>query len=272
MARLLQVFGFLSVLFRGATLTFQSLAIGGIAFLIFIVRRASEDSSALQQVCLRWIRRSVIALAVMQISYVLANSLILRESADMFLRDVLGANFVLAGLIGIPAVFTIIALTAPTRSTGYFDLLFPGAAIIASSVMTSHSMARLDYRAPLVAFTALHQAATAAWLGGLPYLLIAIRRAPTPEFARRLSARFSQLALASVAVLASAGFVLSVAYVGSFKAVYGTSYGAMVATKALLFGILLFLGALNFQLVRRGPASSILASLKRFGEAEIGIG
>jgi putative copper resistance protein D len=272
MARLLQVFGFLSVLFRGATLTFQSLAVGGIVLLVFVVRRGNEDSSAFQQVCLRWIRWSAIALATMQISYVLANSLILRESANMSLRDVLGANFVLAGLIGIAAVFTIIVLTGPTRSTGYFDLLVPAAAIIASSVMTSHSMARLDYRAPLVAFTALHQAATAAWLGGLPYLLIAIRRAPTPEFARRLSARFSQLALASVAVLASAGFVLSVAYVGSFKAVYGTSYGAMVATKALLFASLLFLGALNFQLVRRGPASSILASLKRFGEAEIGIG
>jgi len=73
-------------------------------------------------------------------------------------------------------------------------------------------------------------------------------------------------------MLASAGLVLGFAYVGSFKAVYGTSYGAMVATKVLLFGLLLFLGALNFQLVRRGPASSILASLKRFGEAEIGIG
>src|SRR4029077_18983265 len=62
------------------------------------------------------------------------------------------------------------------------------------------------------------------------------------------------------------------AYVGSLKAVYGTSYGAMVATKAFLFSLLLFLGALNFQLVRPGPSSSILSSLKRFGEAEIGIG
>src|SRR5467141_1369793 len=272
MARLLQVFGFLSVLFRGATLTFQSLAIGGIVFLISVVRRGNEDSSALEQACLRWIRRSAIALAVMQISYVLANSMILRQSAGMSLREVAGANFVLAGLIGIVAAFTVIALAAARRSTGYIDLLLPAAAIIASSVMTSHSMARLDYRAPLVAFTALHQAATAAWLGGLPYLLIAVRRPPTPDFARRLSARFSQLALASVAVLASAGLLLSFAYVGSFKAVYGTSYGAMVATKALLFGLLLLLGALNFQLVRRGPASAILASLKRFGEAEIGIG
>jgi len=272
MARLLQVFGFLSVLFRGATLTFQSLAVGGIVFLIFVVRGAEEDSAVLRQACLRWIRRSALALAIMEISYVLANSIILRQSADMPFRDVLGANFVLAGAIGIAAAFTIIVLTAPTRSTSYADLLLPAAAIIASSVMTSHSMARLDYRAPLVAFTALHQAATATWLGGLPYLLIAIRQAQSPEFARRLSARFSQLALVSVAVLASAGFVLGLAYVGSLKAVYGTSYGAMVATKVVLFGLLLFLGALNFQLVRRGPASSILASLKRFGEAEIGIG
>src|SRR6266550_2688121 len=238
MARLLQVFGFLSVLFRGATLTFQSLAIGGIVFLILVVRRVNENSAALQQACLCWIRRSALALAAMQISYVLANSIILRQSADMPLRDVLGANFVLAGLIGIAAAITIIVLTAPTRSTGYADLLLPAAAIIASSVMTSHSMARLEYRAPLVAFTALHQAATATWLGGLPYLLIAIRRAPTADFARQLSARFSQLALVSVAVLDSAGLLLSFAYVGSFKAVYGTSYGAMVATKVLLFGLL----------------------------------
>ena len=272
MARLLQVFGFLSVLFRGATLTFQSLAIGGIVFLILVVRRVNEKSAALQQACLRWIRRAAIALAAMQISYVLANSIILRQSADMSLREVGGANFVLAGAIGVVSAFTVIALTAARRSTGYTDLLLPAAAIITSSVMTSHSMARLEYRAPLVAFTALHQAATAVWLGGLPYLLIAIRRAPTADFARQLSARFSQLALVSVAVLASAGLLLSFAYVGSFKAVYGTSYGAMVATKVLLFGLLLFLGALNFQLVRRGPASSILASLKRFGEAEIGIG
>ena len=272
MARLLQVFGFLSVLFRGAMLTFQSLAIGGIAFLIFTVRRSDEDSSAIRQACLRWIRRSAIALAVMQFSYLLANSLILGQSAEMSLREVVGANFVLAGLLGIAAACSVIVLTSPTRSAGYTDLLLPAAAVIASSVMTSHAMARLDYRVPLVAFTALHQAATATWLGGLPYLLIAIQQAQTPEYARQLSARFSQLALVSVAVLASAGLVLGLAYVGSFQAVYGTSYGAMVATKVLLFGLLLFLGALNFQLVRKGPASSILASLKQFGEAEIGIG
>src|SRR6266849_2750197 len=125
MARLLQVFGFLSVLFRGATLTFQSLAVGGIVFLIFVVRRAKEDSGDLRQACLRWIRRSAVALAVMQISYVFANSLILRQSADMPLREVLGANFVLAGVIGVAAAFTVVALTSARRFTSYTDLLLP---------------------------------------------------------------------------------------------------------------------------------------------------
>jgi copper resistance protein D len=272
MARLLQIFGFLSVLFRGATLTFQSLVVGGIVFLIFVLRHADKESDVLRQVSLRWIWRSAIALAAMQVSYVLANSLILMQSADISLREAAGANFVIAGAIGILSALAIVILTRAPQSRSYAVLLLPAAAIIASSVMTSHAMARLEYRVPLVAFTALHQAATATWLGGLPYLLIAIRRAQNPDFARQLSSRFSQLALISVAVLASAGFVLGLAYVGSLKAVYGTSYGAMVATKALLFGVLLFLGALNFQLVRRGPSSTILASLKRFGEAEIGIG
>jgi copper resistance protein D len=272
MARLLQIYGFLSVLFRGATLTLQSLAVGGIVFLMFVLRCLDEESGALETATLRWIRRSAIVLAVLQVSYILANSLILMQSEEMSPYDVAGATFVVAGAIGILSGMAIVILTRVQGWRSGTAMLLPAAAIIASSVMTSHAMARLEYRAPLVAFTALHQAATATWLGGLPYLLIAIRRVPNLDVARRLSARFSQLALISVAVLASAGFALSLAYVGSLKAVYGTSYGAMVATKALLFALLVFLGALNFQLVRRGPSSSIHASLKRFGEAELGIG
>jgi putative copper resistance protein D len=272
MARLLQIFGFLSVLFRGATLAFQSLVVGGIVFLILVAGRMKGEFKAMEQACLRWIRRAAIALAVMQISYVLANSLILMQSAGMSLADVSGANFVIAGFVGTVSAVTIVILSSTRRARGYAVLLLPAVAIVASSVMTSHAMARLEYRVPLVVVTALHQAATAVWLGGLPYLLIAIRRAENPELAREFSARFSQLALFSVVALAAAGFVLGYAYVGSFSAVYGTSYGAMVAAKVILFALLLFLGALNYQLVRRGPASSILSSLKRFGEAEIGIG
>ena len=272
MARLLQIFGFLSVLLRGATLTFQSLAVGGVVFLFVVLRKSSEGSAEIRASCLSWLRRFALVLVAVQVSYLAANSLILMESAQISLGEVIGANFVLAGAVGIAASLMILVLSTRPRPESAPALLLPAAAIIASSVLTSHAMARLEYRLPLVFVTALHQLATAAWLGGLPFLLIAIRRASSPELARKLSARFSRLAVISVAVLASAGVILSFSYVGSLKAMYGTSYGAMVATKAILFGLLLFLGALNFQIVRRGEASSILGSLKRLGEAEIGIG
>ena len=271
MARLLQIFGFLSVLLRGATLTFQSLTVGGVVFLLLILRNSGPDSEDVKVSCFRWIRRFALALAAMQISYLLANALILMQSAQISFAEVIGANFVLAGALGIAASLTIVAWRSGTTGSHRL-LLFPAMAIIGSSVLTSHAMARLEYRIPLVVVTALHQLATAAWLGGLPFLLIAIRRASSHDFARQLSGRFSRLALISVEVLAFAGLILSYSYVGSLSAIYGTSYGAMVATKAILFGLLLFLGAFNFQLVRHGEASTILASLKRFAEAEIGIG
>jgi len=271
-ARLLQIFGFLSILLRGASLTFQSLTAGGIIFLVFVLRNFSDDSTEIKASCLSWLRRFAVALMAIQISYLLTNSLILMESAQISLMEVSGANFALAGALGIAASLTILVLSTRSPAASARVLLLPAVAIIASSVLTSHAMARLEYRLPLVFVAALHQLATAAWLGGLPYLLIAIGRASPLELARKLSAQFSRLAVVSVAVLASAGVILSFAYVGSLKAIYGTSYGAMVATKAMLFGLLLLLGALNFQLVRQGEAGAILASLKRFGEVEIGIG
>jgi putative copper resistance protein D len=272
LARLLQIFGFLSVLFRGGTLTFGSLTIGGIVFLNFVARTANSQSEAVNRVCLRWIRRAAVALAIMQMAYILASSLILMQSADMTLGDVSGANFVLAGILAIAAAMTIGALSGAQRPRIYAVMLVPAALILVSSVMTSHAMARLDYRFPLAVVTALHQGATATWLGGLFYLLIAIPRSPDNQFARQLIARFSKLALISVAVLAAAGFTLSLAYVGSIPAIYGTSYGIMVATKVILFGTLLLLGALNFQIARSPSGGSVIASLKRFGEAELGIG
>jgi copper resistance protein D len=272
MARLLQIFGFLSVLFRGGTLTFGSLTIGGIVFLNFVARSANSPSEAVTQICLRWIRRAAVALAVMQLAYILSSTSILMQSADMTLADVSGANFVLAGILAISSALTIVALTGAKAPKNYAVMLVPAGLILFSSVMTSHAMARLEYRFPLAFVTALHQGTTATWLGGLFYLLIAIPRSPDNHFAHQLIARFSKLALISVAVLAAAGFTLGFAYVGSIPAIYGTSYGIMVATKVVLFGTLLLLGALNFQIARSPSGGAVIASLKRFGEAELGIG
>jgi putative copper resistance protein D len=270
-ARFLQIFGFLSVLFRGAMLSLQSLAIGGTVFLVFVAARKRTPSDELEQAILLWIRRSATALALTQMAVVVASSLLLMQSAGMTLAEASGATFVIAASLAIVSSLTIAALADTRRSRRYADMFVPAAIVLAASVMTSHAMSRLEHRAPLVLFTALHQAATAIWLGGLPYLLVGLKHAPDLDFARQLSVRFSRLALFSVGVLVTAGLILATAYVGSLGAVYGTSYGAMVTTKAILFGLLLLLGAMNYR-IARGSAGKLLESLRRFGEAEMGIG
>jgi putative copper resistance protein D len=64
------------------------------------------------------------------------------------------------------------------------------------------------------------------------------------------------MAVISVVILVGAGAAVSVAYVGSPEAVYGTTYGTMVACKAILLGVLLIAGGCNFFVVQRLPSSS----------------
>ena len=142
MARLLQIFGFLSVLFRGGTLTFEALTLGGIFFLNFVLPRASSPVEAILGVCSRWIRRAALALATMQLAYILASSLILMQSADMSLKEVSGANFFLAGMLAIASALAVAVLADVKSLQNRFYMLLPAVLILISSVMTSHAMAR----------------------------------------------------------------------------------------------------------------------------------
>ena len=80
--------------------------------------------------------------------------------------------------------------------------------------------------------------------------------------------------MAGVACILVSGATMSVFYIGSWDAVYGTAYGVMVTAKVAMFGALLLLGLGNFittERLRANPAASVLR-MKRFAEVEIGIG
>jgi copper resistance protein D len=279
MDKLLNIFGYLSVLLRAATLCFQTLTIGGIIFLVAVTRAPGLRTEAVIAICRKWILWFAVALAATQVFYVMANTLILMQSADMSFSEAVGANFVYAGMLAAISAVLIAAMCGLRQWRGNGAMLIPGVLILASALMTSHSVARMEHRVLLTFLTGLHQAATAAWIGGLPYLLLALKHENDPAIRRRIAANFSQLALCSVVVLFVGGFGLSLAYVGSWSALYGTTYGAMVSAKIILFGFLISLGALNYRIVRDANARATPAdisarprSLMRFGEVEIGIG
>lgn len=286
MNQLLDVFGFLSVVLRGLTLALQSMVGGGLVFALFVARGEAGAVAALA--CRRLLLASALGLALAEAAYLAADAAILMGTTGLGFAGVAGANFFVAGAIATVLALAVAALAwtaqpgdaAPAggRSRRSRRSLAAGlalsAGLLAAAVATSHAAARLDDRALPLALTALHQAATACWIGGLPYLLLALPRVPDAATARVVAGRFSRLAQGSVAVLVAAGIGLATIYVGSPAAILGSAYGAMVGAKATLLALLLGLGALNYRLVRRAEAgdASGLARLRRFTEAEIGIG
>ena len=274
MVNLLNIFGYLSVLLRAATLCFQTLTIGGIVFFVVVTRAPQLRTHAILDHCRRWIVWFAIALAATQVFYVMSNTLILMQSAEMSFREAVGANFVLAGALAAVSALVIAAVCVFGQWRGNPALLLPALVILSSALMTSHSVARMDHRVLLTVLTGVHQLATATWIGGLPYLLIALKYENDPVIRLRVTANYSQLAFVSVLCLFAGGFGLSLAYVGSWSALYGTTYGAMVSAKIIMFGFLFLLGALNYKIVHAVPAdpSARPTSLMRFGEVEIGIG
>src|ERR1700730_2180297 len=234
MAQLLGIFSFLVVLLRAAILCFQSITIGGILFFAIVTRKQELRHEELWKPGWRFVRWTACALALAQLLFVVANTIVLMNSAEVPLQEALGANYVFAGVLAILASLTIAIWSATTKSARMKSIVLsdPGFAL-AASVMTSHSASRMDNRATMVALTALHYLAVASWIGGLPFLLLAMKRVTDPDAKAAITRNFSRLAQISVAVLLGAGIALSYVYVGSWEAVYGTAYGVMVSTKVV---------------------------------------
>jgi len=278
MSQLLDTFGYLSVILRGFTLAFQSLVIGGISFLLFvIVPRSLEAGSELgsfMRPCRRMIAVSAVALAVTQMALVSMDSSVLMATADMRLEEVAGATFFTAGSVIVILALAIALLSRSDSHRVRPVLLVLSVLVLGASVTTSHATARVDNRFGVAIITALHQLGAATWIGGIPYLVVTLRRSNRAQSALVLGRRFSRVAFTSVCLLLTAGVMLSILYIGSIPAIYGTAYGVMTGSKVALFAMLLVLGALNFFIVRRARTDSgpLLNQLRRFTEVEIGIG
>jgi copper resistance protein D len=276
LTQLLDVFGLLSVVLRGGALASQSLVLGGAVFTLWILRGlpGGPRSADITQSCRRLVLWSAAGSALIQSCYLAADTAVLAGTANLGLADIAGAHFFIAGSAGICAA-TAVAAAAMRRNCELPPRLLALAAVsLAALVMTSHAPGRLDHRLALCALTALHQAATAFWIGGIPYLVLGLAKSQDPDLAQFLCRKFSRMSLFSVGTLAASGSAMSLIYVGSFDAIYGAAYGAMVASKVALLGILLLLGALNFFITHQpsATAASLLPCLRRLAEAEIGIG
>jgi len=304
--------GFVDVILRGAILVLASLILGGVAWVRLVLRAGPGVApSAPAALALRVVAAAGGLLALAQASTLLVALTALRTAEGWPLGELAATTFARGALvrIGLALAVGFLALRLARRrgAPPTWHAFGAGAvALVLSSAVLSHAVARVESRALLLLLDAAHQLAAAVWIGGLGHLtLYAAFRARQVRRPRSVGARvaspgkgvgglfqkvagsdddssgggeaadavvvgrFSTVALVSVVGLIVAGSVLTWQYVGEWAGLVGTAYGVMVLSKVILLVIMLALAALNFRAVRQARAG---ARLLRLVEVELGLG
>jgi putative copper resistance protein D len=279
MALLIDLFGYLSIVLHGLTVTAQSMALGAVLFLALLARPLAlalgSPAAPILRGTVRIAAWSALALVVCEGATVAMQTAVLVGTVDLPVGDVLGANFAIAGLIKTAAAALMLAvLLLRGRRSPISVLLALVVVELAAATLTTHAAARLDNRAPLLAVEFLHQFGAAIWIGGIPCFVLALACAGDGAAWRLIGARFSRMSMAGVACIVVSGVTMCVAYIGDWQGFYGTAYGVMVCAKIAMLLMLLGLGGMNFLLVERlrGRPDTKITRLRRFAEVEIGIG
>jgi putative copper resistance protein D len=276
---LVDVFGYLSIVIHGLTIVAQSMALGGVIFLVFLARPKAwllgDAGAAILRDTARIVAWSAAALILCEALTVGMQGAVLMDTVGLSAGEVVGANFAVAGLVKIGCALVILAavLAGGARAPRAL-LLAAGLVELCAATLTTHAAARLEDQAPLLAVSFLHQLGAAIWIGGIPTFVSALGRVHDGGSWREIGARFSRLSMIGVACIIVSGGTMAWFYVGSWEAFYGTAYGVMVGAKIVMFGALLLLGFGNFLVTERlgrDPRTPV-ARMKRFAEVEIGVG
>ncbi len=272
MSLLLDVFSFLSVLLRCLALVGAALVVGGVLFrhgiVLPVLDRATGPARDVLTRLARVLRGSAVLLALTAAATALLDSLVMMGSVGM------SAGIAFSAPSNIAAFAIVLAALLIATHDGEPGPRAPLAAlvILAGMVSTTHAVSRLDHTVLMVAASTLHQIGAYAWLGGLPCFWVVLNRA-SAALRARLALRYSHVCAAGVALLMLSALCKAWVYIGSTAAVYGSQYGAMSATKALMLLVLLCFGAGNFLAARRlASDSALLERMRRFVEVEMMIG
>src|SRR5678815_5593743 len=200
---------FLDTLLRGAVLAGVSLALGGLAWQLWVVRpwqHRVPDTAVRRGLAL--LGSGALVVAAGQALLLVLKALVL---SDSFGRDALGGFVVTLHFIAAAArILGALAVAcaglwlrrAPDAASRWVAVAALASLLAASGAWLTHATGRVEYRAALMALTALHQVAAAVWIGGLAqlaaYWWLSRRRPAVDALWHDVVARFSRLAMASV--------------------------------------------------------------------------
>lgn len=262
---------FLTAVLNGLTLAGQSILVGGCVFAALVSAHLLDKAAVAGT--LRWASAAGLAAALSAASGLALTVAQLTSALGLPASELLDAEFAHHAARTI-ATALLAAGLCRLRVTARAPWLAVAAAmgVVAATATAGHANSRLDGRLPLIALAFAHQMAAGIWLGGIPFLLISLRRAPNGPARLAICRRFSAMATAAVAVLAASAAMLTLSYIGSWTALIGSDFGAMALIKAVLFGAMLLLGLGNLRAGSHLDQPAPYRRLRAFAVAEIGIG
>ena len=225
---------------------------GGLAFRVWVAPHALARAPDEERMRLARALARLVAASLALAAFGLAVWTLLQSGA------IAGATSLAGAVVALPPVlrdtqfghlvllqFVLLAgiAAAASRQRVALALLASGCVAVAQAAH-GHLAAMDGVASSLFAVDALHVLAAAAWIGGLPSLLLVVRlgSAATGAAACR---RFSAPGKACVVVLAGTALVQGWVLVGSIDALRTTPYGWVVLLKAALFGVLSGFAVLN---------------------------
>jgi putative copper resistance protein D len=277
MELLVDLFGYLSIIVHGLTIVSQSMALGGVLFLVLLARPlgARLGRFGIPADVALIAGYAALGLVVCEAATVALQVAVLMDTVNLSLHNVLGADFAIAGIIKTVAAAVMAAVLLGWREKAPVPPLLALTLIeLTAATLTTHAAARLETGIWLLLIEGLHQLGAAIWIGGIPSFLLTLSRVRDSATFRLVGSRFSRMSMAGVGCILVSGVTMSVLYIGSWQALYGTAFGVMVGAKIAMFLMLLGLGGMNFLLVKRlrtNPGTPI-NRLRRFAEVEFGIG
>lgn len=276
---------FVDDLLGGVGLIALSALIGSLVFGLVVLRSASRAPAAPAEalrVCVTWIRRGALSVAVIQCLRLFLKGVLLKAALGelpwgAFFDTVQVRAGIVRALLAAAIVMAARPLTAAPGKRGRW--LFIAALALCLAVTGAwlvHGVGRLENRGTLMAVTAVHECVAAVWVGGVLLLLMlwqrGRRQAEVKAFFPLAVARFSAIGLLCVTILVLSGTGLAWTYVGSVNGIFGTAYGSLVAAKVVLLLLTLGFAFLNLRAGRAWRANhrspDVLARVPFFIEAE----
>jgi copper transport protein len=155
-----------------------------------------------------------------------------------------GRNLVALGGLVLLSGVAVLSLELGAGRWGVLAVGVTGALGMLAHVVGGHADAPSAARIANLAAQWVHLLAVGCWIGGLPWLLLAIRDTADGERVKVVS-RFSTMAGAALAAVILTGLARAAVEVGSLSALTGTRYGRLLLLKFALVLVIVALGAVS---------------------------